>query len=421
MRQNLQSLFFLFIFGILGANAQPVITAAGFNPQVGDKIKWQYTNTYSVTPPDAGGANKVWDYTNLKDSGTVSVINIVSPKGLLYADSFPTANMAVVNDTLNIDYWQTSSKGWGVVGYYYKSTSGSINFSRINPIYNYIVYPMSYKKIYIDSVSQYNNYYDGRTWTPYSGTQYDTLNADGYGTLKLPGATYNNVLRVFNHSGTSYGSNGGGAYFFYTNGIHFPLLVLGSNTSYANGIETITSWDAEYYKGGALPIEISSFTTSWQNKHPFLQWDATNTENTKQFNIQRSTDGRSFTTIGRVGVTKSTAYHFEDDYLPNSIVYYRLQQIDKTGATFYSNTALLAVNQLPFSVFPNPTKGSIHLSLTTEAKVQVLVYDVLGKLVYNNTNFSFTDAIATDSWTKGTYLVKIKDNNGWKTSSFEKQ
>ena len=421
MRKKLQSLFFLFVFGILGANAQPIITAEGFNPQVGDKIKRQNAKISSVISPDSGGANRVWDYSNLKDSGAISVINVISPEGLPYVDSFPTANMAAIFDTTSFEYWQTSNKGWGQVGNYYKSPSGSIMLNRANSIVNYIVYPMSYKKVYTDSISINFNNYDGNFWPQYIYTQYDTLNADGYGTLKLPGVTYNNVLRVFSHSGTSSSSFGSGIYFFYANGIHFPLLVLSSNTSYNNGIETIASWNAQYYKGNALPIEISSFTTSWQNKHPLLQWNATNTENTKQFNIQRSTDGRSFTTVGKVGVTKGAAYHFEDDYLPKSIVYYRLQQIDKTGAAFYSNTTLLAVNQLQFSVFPNPTKGSIHLSLATDAKVQVLVYDVTGKLVYNNTNFSSTDAIATDSWTKGTYLVKIKDAIGWKTSSFEKQ
>ena len=421
MKLKLQNLLFLFLLGAMGAKAQgPVITASGFNPQVGDKIKWQSTTANSVTPPDLGGANRVWDYSNLKDSGNVSVINIESPIGLEYADSFPTANIAVRFDTLNIDYWQTSNKGWGDVGVN-TFNSGSISLYKINPIQNYIVFPMSYKKVYTDSISINYSYYDGTSWTSNISTQYDTLIADGYGTLKLPGATYNNVLRVFNHSGSSYGSNGGGSYFFYTNGIHFPLLVLSSNTDYNNGVETITSWSAEYYKGTALPLQISSFTAAWQNKTPHLQWSAANTENTKQFNIQRSTDSKNFVTVGQVGINGGSAYHFQDNTAPNTTVYYRLQQVDKNGAAFYSSTARLTVNSLPLTVFPNPAKGAIRLTIPATNQAQVFIYDMAGKLVYQNKNFTATNSIATDTWSKGTYTIRLKDNDGWKVSSFEKE
>ena len=420
MKLKLQNLLFLFLFGAMGAKAQPVITAAGFNPQVGDKIKWQYTHSSSVTPPDSGGANRIWDYSNLKDSGNVSVINIESPIGLEYADSFPTANIAVRFDTLNIDYWQTSNKGWGDVGVN-TFNSGSISLYKINPIQNYIVFPMSYKKVYTDSISINYSYYDGTSWTSNISTQYDTLIADGYGTLKLPGATFNNVLRVFNHSGTSSGSNGGGEYFFYTNGIHFPLLVISSNTSYDNGVETITSWIADYYKGTALPLQFSSFTAAWQNKTPYLQWSAANTENTKQFNIQRSIDSKNFVTVGQVGINGGSAYHYQDNTAPNSTVFYRLQQVDKIGQAFYSSTARLTVNSLPLTVFPNPARGAIHLTIPATSQAQVFIYDIAGKLVYQNKNFSSANTIATDTFSKGTYTIHLKDNDGWKVSSFEKE
>ena len=422
MKLKLQNLLFLFLLGAIGAKAQgPVITASGFNPQVGDKIKWQYTHSSSVTPPEPGGANSVWDYSNLKDSGAIYVYNIVSPKGLPFADSFPTSNIAIANDTTSIEYWQTSNKGWGSVGFYYKYTSGGIDLHKTNAIENYIVYPMSYQKVYTDSVSFNANFYDGSSWTPYSGMQYDTLIADGYGTLKLPGATFNNVLRVFNHSGTSNGSNGGGEYFFYTNGIHFPLLVISSNTSYDNGVETITSWIADYYKGTALPLQFSSFTAAWQNKTPYLQWSAANTENTKQFNIQRSIDSKNFVTVGQVGINGGSAYHYQDNTAPNSTVFYRLQQVDKIGQAFYSSTARLTVNSLPLTVFPNPARGAIHLTIPATSQAQVFIYDIAGKLVYQNKNFSSANTIATDTFSKGTYTIHLKDNDGWKVSSFEKE
>ena len=54
------------------------------------------------------------------------------------------------------------------------------------------------------------------------------------------------------------------------------------------------------YKGIPLTLQISSFTASLQNKLPYLQWSATNTENTKTFIIQRSVDGNTFSNVGQV-------------------------------------------------------------------------------------------------------------------------
>ena len=103
------------------------------------------------------------------------------------------------------------------------------------------------------------------------------------------------------------------------------------------------------------------------------------------------------------------------------MVYYRLQQVDKTGKLFYSNSLRLTVDGQRFSVYPNPVKGSVHLSVPSGNQVTVIIYNVAGKLVYENKNLTAADAIATDTWGKGTYTVRIKDNNGWQVSSFEKE
>ena len=41
---------------------------------------------------------------------------------------------------------------------------------------------------------------------------------------------------------------------------------------------------------------------------------------------------------------------------------------------------------LQLSIYPNPSKGTIHVSMKTANPVYVMVYDVLGRLVYENKN-----------------------------------
>jgi hypothetical protein len=181
---------------------------------------------------------------------------VLSAKGQQYADSFPSANLAILyttSDTFKIiDYDQTNKKKWGIVGHGLINNFTNSNFLYYNnPMIKNIVYPMSYKRLFTDSITTYNNFYNNGKWKCFLDCtkQYDTLYADAYGTLKLPNATYDNVLRVY-QSGEL-----GGYYWFYTNGVHWPLLVIaaGSGINLKTGLVTITSWSAVYNAGTTLP------------------------------------------------------------------------------------------------------------------------------------------------------------------------
>ena len=419
MKQKLQNLLFLFLLGTMGVKAQgPVITADSVNPRIGDRYKIQGTSINSITAPDSGGANKIWDYSNLKDSGYSIYVSALSPKGLPLADSFSSANIAFQFAFNYIPtYYDTI--------YHYDTISNNIwaEFGRVeslsplgvfsyNPYSPSLHYPIAYKDIFIDSSVNFMNF------APFSVTNYDTIYADGYGTLKLPNATYHNVIRVYKTDISNFVIS----YLFYVNGVHFPLLELDASTSTdTKGVTNVTNWNAAYYAGTPLPLQISSFTAAWQNKTPHLQWSAANTENTKQFNIQRSIDAKNFVTVGQVGINGGSAYHFEDNTAPSSTVFYRLQQVDKNGQTFYSSTARLTVNGQPLTVYPNPAKGSIHIADLSGNRAELMIYDVAGKLVYQNKTFTATNTISTDNWSKGRYTIRLKDNEGWKVSSFEKE
>ena len=332
-------------------------------------------------------------------------------RGLPEADSFPSSNIAFFGPPTasGVDYFQTSDSGWRQVGYYhYDTIKGHVPYSnRYTPGTPWMAYPMSYNTKHTDSTFVYHSSLGVTKVYPTA----DTLVAIGYGTLKLPTVTYNNVLCVY----TSV------EHWFVVNGVHFPLLTL-IQARDGNGNLLADLWNATYNAGTPLPLQISSFTVSWQNKMPYLQWEAANTENTKTFNVQRSVDGNTFNNVGQVAASNtSTAFHFTDNVTPTSTVYYRLQQVDKTGKFFYSNTLKLTINNYQLSIYPNPTKGSVRLSVPSGHQVAVMVYNVVGKLVYENKNFTSIDVINTSNWSNGTYTIRTKDNNVWQVSSFEKE
>lgn len=420
MKQKFQCLFYFILLGAMGTTAQPVITAAGFNPRIGESFKLQNT-TIGVIPPDSGGANRIWDYSILKDSGTSISLSVLSPQGLPYSDSFPTSNIAIVSDTNSVNYWLANDTCLGKLGYYSQPTFPIID--RYLPIQVNMLYPIIYQKPYFFLArDNYQTYIDS-VWK--GGMYYsilDSLKYDGYGTLKLPNGTYDSVLRI---QQWVYNSTGllmyyPGSYLFIKNGIHWPLLTLQPQRVFINGLETYL-WNATYYKGTTLPLQITSLTASWKNSQPVLQWDALNTENTKAFNIQRSDDGHCFTTVGQVATTSSSSYCYSDNFIPQHTLYYRLQQVDKNGVLFYSNTVQLVAKNHLFSVYPNPAKDDVHISISTVNPSVIMIYDVSGKLVYQDNNYLSNKAISTTNWSKGTYLVKIKVDGDLEYCRFEKK
>lgn len=75
-----------------------------------------------------------------------------------------------------------------------------------------------------------------------------------------------------------------------------------------------------------------------------------------------------------------------------------------------------------FTISPNPSSLNLNIELPnniTNAKVEV--YDVLGKLVYNNRISDLNSSINISNWSKGTYLVRVSTNDATQTKRFIKQ
>ena len=415
MKKTLQSLFLTVCLIItVGAIAQPTITANGGIPVIGDKYLVQAAYSGASCAPTTSGANQVWDYSNLIDSGAISTLSMVAPTGLPGASKFPSATIAWhdPSDGSYVFCNNTINTTLGEMGVYTTATNWGVFTPKITRLF----FPMAYGNKITDTAL-----FSAAISAGFDGKVTDTLFADGYGTLKLPhNATYNNILRIkikltfsFYLSGTFVYSYTSEYYEFVQEGIHYPILLLNSAAN--------SNWSAQYYGGIPVPLLISNFNSSWKNNLPSLQWDASNTDNTKQFNVERSFDGKTFDNLGSVSVTGNSTYQFTDKGYQSGTVYYRLQQLDKDGSIFYSDISKLqSLETNTLSLWPNPTTDKVHLSLVSGSQYQVVIYDFTGKVVYENKSFTPNETIITDKWSKGIYIVKLKDKEGWQTKSFEK-
>jgi hypothetical protein len=84
-----------------------------------------------------------------------------------------------------------------------------------------------------------------------------------------------------------------------------------------------------------LPVKFGAFTAKSSTSAVTLNWTIDAEENTKGYEVERSTDGRNFSAIGVVAATGSRSYSFTDAN-PVSSAHYRIKALDNDGKFGYS-------------------------------------------------------------------------------------
>ncbi|MBK9737486.1 MAG: T9SS type A sorting domain-containing protein [Saprospiraceae bacterium] len=139
-----------------------------------------------------------------------------------------------------------------------------------------------------------------------------------------------------------------------------------------------------------LPVVLSGFYAESDACGPIkLMWETKTEQNSKEFVIEKSIDGKSFETIGSLpckNLTTSQHYIFEDKgLLENDKTYfYRLRQIDFDGKeTIYQVIAqrYICVEKTDgVSIYPNPSTNYINISgLDPDIKSLIEIKSVEGK------------------------------------------
>lgn len=130
----------------------------------------------------------------------------------------------------------------------------------------------------------------------------------------------------------------------------------------------------------SLPVSIVSIKAALKNAAVQINWEAREELNLNLYEVERSTDGANFQTIGLVfpweNPEASSNYRFTDQHPQSGINFYRLRGVDKDGSFKYSVIVQAGNAQLPanpVSIVPNPVKGSIRAVFSGLAKAAYVV------------------------------------------------
>jgi hypothetical protein len=177
-----------------------------------------------------------------------------------------------------------------------------------------------------------------------------------------------------------------------------------------------------------LPVELTDFSYKLLPHTTLLQWETITEKNTDYFEIYRSEDGFSFTSIGSVKASGNSnnneKYTFPDVDGSHSISYYKLKIVDTDKSFEYSK--IMAVDVVNSSELQN----NCFLNVNNELEIDqgnilvnefenVSIYNIEGKII---SDYSLKDyfhdgkiLIPIQSLDQGIYLAQLKGPSSLKS------
>lgn len=178
-----------------------------------------------------------------------------------------------------------------------------------------------------------------------------------------------------------------------------------------------------------LPVNfIGIVANKIENNGVNIRWDVGDETNVQQYEVEKSTNGASFTTVGTVTAQHKYAYSFNDGSTKSPVIFYRVRSVDIDGRTKYSGIIKLSNNSSysnTIKVYPTPAQDQItvqHDLLNANARVIVTTMD--GKVIKSITPGigASNTMIDLSNLSSGMYIIRVNDGTGkTQTTTFIKQ
>ena len=204
-----------------------------------------------------------------------------------------------------------------------------------------------------------------------------------------------------------------GTWYDYLNGT--TITATGSSQSF-----TLQPGEFHVYLNQFVPIPVTLINFNGKNTggSNLLSWTVNNEQDLSHYELERSTDGLHFNTVGNVTATGITNYSYTDNItgISASVYYYRLKSIDKDGHFTYSAIVKIrtATKGWTAEATPNPFTEKIQVNIESAVKDEatMIMTDMSGKLLFKqnitlssgNNAFEIKDA---SKFAKGVYMLNI--------------
>lgn len=174
-----------------------------------------------------------------------------------------------------------------------------------------------------------------------------------------------------------------------------------------------------------LPVILADFNVSASSCNGVLNWKTSTEDKVKNFEIQYSSNGTSYTTVGTVDAKNSangSTYKYVNAQ-GTGRGYYRLKIVDIDGQVTYSkvvsvDTRCNGVKSV--SLYPNPLTASQQLTVIVsgyEGSIRGELVSMAGQTIRSYSLKNGTNTLPVDKLAQATYMFRVSDEAG-ATESF---
>ena len=183
---------------------------------------------------------------------------------------------------------------------------------------------------------------------------------------------------------------------------------------------------------GILPVRMTSFQAINRESSVELKWSVAQNENGKEFQIEKSTDGKTFTSVATVPASVKTGsenYAYNDAGVSVN-TFYRVKLVDRNTQPSYSNTLMIAKKTTHgfLSLNQNPVDSYLGFSVNANGNTMgtVNIYNAAGtKMVSQKINLTKgTNSITLNLDGKiytGMYILEVLSNQETQSVKFLKR
>jgi hypothetical protein len=195
-----------------------------------------------------------------------------------------------------------------------------------------------------------------------------------------------------------------------TNSTYYPRT-----TTTATGGMDIASAPGIYHTDLVLASQSLTLGVSSRNCSQLLQWNDKEYADVKEYQVERSYDGRSFERIGTVVANGQAGYSFADNKTEQAMVHYRVKVVQHRGTSYYSTIVLAtsACAEEKVTLYPNPVKDQLTITMGYKA-TELTIYSANGK-EFGKWSLTGNDRqirLELAHLPAGQYFVRLKDSNG---------
>jgi hypothetical protein len=169
---------------------------------------------------------------------------------------------------------------------------------------------------------------------------------------------------------------------------------------------------------GILPIEFNDFKIQQAgNGSNLLTWSTLHESNASHFEIQRSSDGQIFTTIGKVTAAGESnqlrSYTYTDRASKSATWYYRLLSADKDGRYTFSSVIKIKAAVTEHSATGLFVSSSqVRFQFQDTGSRMIRIYNLQGVMQQQVKTNEMVLIMSTSHFNSGNYIVQISNANG---------